>query len=55
MPKFARCLATYERASGQQINQAKTTLFFSKSTIEDMQTLMIYIYIYARSYSYTTI
>lgn len=38
-------LATYERASGQQINQAKTTLFFSKSTIEDMQTLIIYIYI----------
>ena len=34
-------LATYERASGQQINRAKTTLFFSKSTIEDMQTLII--------------
>ena len=25
-------LAKYERASGQQINRAKTTLFFSKST-----------------------
>ncbi|XP_075665198.1 uncharacterized protein LOC142634829 [Castanea sativa] len=30
-------LATYERASGQQINKAKTTLFFSKSTNDDMK------------------
>ena len=33
-------LATYERASGQQINRAKTTLFFSKSTLGDMQNLI---------------
>ncbi|XP_075659023.1 uncharacterized protein LOC142628871 [Castanea sativa] len=30
-------LTTYERASGQKINRAKTTLFFSKSTNPDMQ------------------
>ena len=30
-------LAKYERASGQQINKAKTTLFFSKSTSEEVQ------------------
>ena len=30
-------LAKYERASSQQINRAKTTLFFSKSTNADMQ------------------
>ena len=30
-------LAKYERASGQQINRAKTTLFFSKSTSEEVQ------------------
>ena len=30
-------LAKYERASGQQINRAKTTLFFSKSTFEEVQ------------------
>ena len=30
-------LAKYERASGQQINRAKTTLFFSKSTNADIQ------------------
>ena len=31
-------LAKYERASGQQINCTKTTIFFSKSTNEDTQT-----------------
>ena len=31
-------LAKYESASGQQINRTKTTLFFSKSTFEEMQT-----------------
>ena len=31
-------LAKYERASGQQINRTKTTIFFSKSTNEDTQT-----------------
>ena len=30
-------LAKYECASGQQINRAKTTLFFSKSTSEEVQ------------------
>ena len=30
-------LAKYERAFGQQINQAKTTHFFSKSTNADIQ------------------
>ena len=30
--KLLEILATYERASGQQINKDKTTLFFSKST-----------------------
>ena len=30
-------LAKYERPSGQQINRAKTTLFFSKSTSEEVQ------------------
>ena len=30
-------LTTYERALGQKINRAKTTLFFSKSTNLDMQ------------------
>lgn len=30
-------LATYERASSQQINRDKTTLFFSKSTTQGMQ------------------
>ena len=30
-------LAKYERASDQQINRARTTLFFSKSTSADMQ------------------
>ena len=31
-------LAKYERASRQQINHTKTTIFFSKSTNEDTQT-----------------
>ena len=31
-------LAKYENASGQQINRTKTTLFFSKSTTEEVQT-----------------
>lgn len=30
-------LAKYERASWQQVNQSKTTLFFSKSTTKEMQ------------------
>ena len=30
-------LATYERASGQQINKDKTMLFFSKSTLQGVQ------------------
>ena len=33
-------LAKYERASGQQINRTKTTLFFSKSTDNMWQTLI---------------
>ena len=33
-------LATYESASGQPINRAKTTLFFSKSTPGNMQNLI---------------
>ena len=32
-----KVLAKYERASGQQINRTKTTIFFSKSTNEDTQ------------------
>ena len=35
--KLLEILNTYERASGQQINRDKTTLFFSKSTSPDMQ------------------
>ena len=41
MAKIEECqsllnvLAKYERASGQQINKAKATLFFSKSTSEE--------------------
>ena len=31
-------LAKYENALGQQINRTKTTLFFNKSTLEEMQT-----------------
>ena len=30
-------LSVYERASGQQVNRAKTNLFFSKSTPHEMQ------------------
>ena len=35
--KLLDVLATYERASRQEINRTKTTLFFSKSTTSDMQ------------------
>ena len=35
--KLLEILDTYERASGQQINRDKTTLFFSKSTSSTMQ------------------
>ena len=35
--KLLEILATYEQASGQQINRDKTTLFFSKSTSHQMQ------------------
>ena len=35
--KLLEILDTYERASEQQINREKTTLFFSKSTSQDMQ------------------
>ena len=35
--KLLEILGTYERASGQQINQDKITLFFSKSTTPNMQ------------------
>ena len=35
--KLLEVLATYESASGQQINRDNTTLFFSKSTSQDMQ------------------
>ena len=30
-------LATYEKALEQQVNRDKTTLYFSKSTTQDMQ------------------
>ena len=33
-------IAKYEHASGQQINRTKTTVFFSKSTMVDMQTMI---------------
>lgn len=33
-------IVKYERASGQQINRTKTTLFFSKSTTADRQTMI---------------
>ena len=33
-------LAKYECAFGQQINRAKTTVFFSKSTTADMQNMI---------------
>ena len=35
--KLLEILATYERASGQQINKDKTMLFFSKSTSQGVQ------------------
>ena len=35
--KILEVLAKYEQASGQQINRAKTTLFFSKSTSQALQ------------------
>ena len=35
--KLLEILATYERASGQQINRDKKTLFFSKSTTQEIQ------------------
>ena len=35
--KLLHILATYERASRQQVNQAKTNLYFSKSTSHNMQ------------------
>ena len=35
--KLLEVLATYEQASRQQINRDKTTLFFSKSTSQQMQ------------------
>ena len=28
-------LSVYEKASGQQVNQGKTTLFFSKAVVEE--------------------
>ena len=35
--KLLEILAAYERASGQQLNRAKKTLFFSKSTSSEVQ------------------
>ena len=35
--KLLEVLATYENASGQQINREKTTIFFSKSTSQALQ------------------
>uniref|UniRef100_A0A2N9H8G1 RNase H type-1 domain-containing protein n=1 Tax=Fagus sylvatica TaxID=28930 RepID=A0A2N9H8G1_FAGSY len=35
--KIQEILATYEKASGQQLNRAKTTLFFSRNTPQAMQ------------------
>ena len=35
--KLLEILAAYERASGQKLNRAKTTLFFSKSTSSEVQ------------------
>ena len=37
MPKSVDVLQIYEMSSGQQINKAKTTVFFSKSTKEDQR------------------
>ena len=35
--KLQRLLAMYEKASGQQLNHAKTSLFFSSNTSRDVQ------------------
>ena len=35
--KLSEILAAYERASGQQLNRAKTTLFFNKFTSSEVQ------------------
>ena len=35
--KFSKILDWYEVASGQQVNKAKTTLFFSRNTPESVQ------------------
>ena len=35
--ELQRVLGVYERASGQQLNRAKTSLFFSKNTPRDIQ------------------
>ena len=35
--KLLEILAAYKRASGQKLNRAKTTLFFSKSTSSEVQ------------------
>ena len=37
---FLEVLHIYERSSGQQINKAKTTIFFSKSTSEEEKLLI---------------
>ena len=39
--KLLEILATYERASSQQINRDKTTLFFSKAVPQVMQETII--------------
>ena len=38
--KFLDILSTYEKCSEQQINENKTTIFFSKSTLEDGRKLI---------------
>ena len=38
--KILEVLQIYERSSGQQINKAKTTIFFSKSTSEEQKLLI---------------
>ena len=35
--RILEILDTYEKCSGQKINKSKTTIFFSKSTFEDMR------------------
>ena len=32
-----RVLSTYEKASGQQLNRSKTSLFFSLNTVKEIQ------------------